>query len=66
MSTLRSSLDELRAVDLRFLSDEGLESGVGELDRTAGVIELESARWVAEVERRGAFAREGHLSVTSW
>jgi hypothetical protein len=66
VSTLRSALDELRGQDLRFLSDDDLESGPGELERAAGVIEAESARWTAEVERRGTFAREGHLSVTSW
>ena len=63
---MRSALDELRAVDLRHLSDDELEAGLGELDRAAGVVELESARWVAEVERRGAFLNAGHLSVTSW
>ena len=66
MSMLRSALDELRSQDLRFLSDDELESGLDELERAAGAIEAESARWVAEVERRGAFAREGHVSVTSW
>src|SRR5207249_11613871 len=66
MSTLRSALDELRSQDLRSLSDDELEEGLSELERAAGVIEAESARWVAEVESRGVFAREGHLSVTSW
>jgi len=66
MSTLRSALDELRTQDLRFLSDDQLESGLGELERAAGAIEAESARWIAEAERRGAFAREGHISMTSW
>ena len=66
MSTLRLALDELRGVDLRHLSDEELEDGLQELERAAGLIEAERARWVAEIERRGTFAREGHLSVTSW
>ena len=66
MSTLRSALDELRSQDLRFLSDDELESGLDELERSAGAIEAESARWVAEVERRGTFAHQGHASVTSW
>jgi hypothetical protein len=51
---------------VRFLSDDELESGLEEMERAAGAIEAESARWVAEVERRGAFARQGHVSVTAW
>src|SRR5438105_7848879 len=66
MSTLRSALDELRSVNIRYLSEEVLDSGLSELERAGRLIEAETARWMAEVERRGAFTREGHLSVTSW
>src|SRR6266536_2037257 len=66
MSTLRSGLDELRAVDLRHLSDTELEDRLSELRRASGVIDAESARTLAEVERRGSYADSGHLSITSW
>jgi hypothetical protein len=38
MITLRSALDEFTGQDLRFLSDDELETGLQELDRAAGVI----------------------------
>ena len=66
MGTLRSGLDELRSVELRFLSDGELESRLDEIARAQGVLEAEKARTVAEVERRGSFSTSGHLSVTSW
>lgn len=66
MSTLRSALEEHRSVELRYCSDGEVEADLAELRRAAGVIEAECARRVADVERRRSFAREGHLSVTSW
>jgi hypothetical protein len=54
VSTLRSSLDELRAEDLRFAADEGLVADLDELERAGRVIEFERARRLAEVERRAA------------
>ncbi len=66
MSTLRSGLDELRSVELPHLSDGELEDRLGEIRRAFGVLEAESARTVAEIERRGSFAESGHLSITSW
>jgi hypothetical protein len=59
-------LDELRGEELRFLTDGELEERLGEIRRAAGVLEAESARTVAEIERRGSFAMSGHLSITSW
>jgi Domain of unknown function (DUF222)/HNH endonuclease len=66
MSTLRSGLDELRSVELRFLSDGELDERLMEISRACGVLEAEKARTVAEVERGGSFSASGHLSVTSW
>ncbi|MFL5798738.1 MAG: DUF222 domain-containing protein [Actinomycetota bacterium] len=66
MSTIRSGLDELRGQDLRFLSDEELTDRLQELARSGRAIEAESARTVAEIDRRRSFERDGHLSVTSW
>lgn len=66
MSTLRSGLDELRTVELRHLSHAELEDRLHEIRRASGVLEAESARTVAEIERRGTYAESGHLSITSW
>jgi 5-methylcytosine-specific restriction endonuclease McrA len=66
MSTLRSGLDELTSQELRFLSDGELDGRLGEARRAIAVLQGECARIVAEVERRGSFAADGHLSVTSW
>src|SRR5581483_7859927 len=66
MSTLRSALDELASEDLAFASDDELESSLVEIERAVGALVAERARRVAEVEARGAFARDGLLSVTMW
>jgi hypothetical protein len=66
MSTLRSSLDELGAEDLRHTSDEVLEADFMELERAAGALEAQLARRAAEIDRRGSFGRDGYLSMSSW
>ena len=66
MSTLRSGLDELRGEVLSSLSDGELDDRLSELARCSRGISAESARTVAEIERRGTFARDGHLCVTSF
>ncbi|HEY7280306.1 MAG TPA: DUF222 domain-containing protein [Actinomycetota bacterium] len=66
MNALRTWLEELRSEPLRRLADEELEDRLSELARTRRVVEAESARTVAEIERRGSFGVDGHLSVTSF
>jgi hypothetical protein len=66
MSTLRSGLDELRSVDVRRTSQGELEDQLQEIRRASGVLEAEAARRVAEIDRRGSFARTGHLSMASY
>ncbi len=66
MSTLRSALEDLRSEELRPLSDDELEERLTELARHRRVIEAESARTVAEIERRGSFGIDGHLTMTSF
>jgi Domain of unknown function (DUF222)/HNH endonuclease len=66
MSTLRSALDELRSEDLQASSDEELGEDLVELERASRVLDAERARRLAEVERRGTWAIDGHLSVVSW
>src|SRR5436190_18772314 len=66
MSTLRSGLEELRGQDLGSLSHGELQDRLGEIERACGALAGERARTVAEVERRGSFERDGHLSMASW
>ena len=66
VSTLRSALDELRAEDLRSLSDDALVGHLDEIERAGRVLEAERGRGLAELERRRVFAADGHLSAASW
>jgi hypothetical protein len=66
VSTLRSALEELRGEDLALAGDEQLVADLDELERASRAIEAERCRRLAELERRGAFAREGFLSLTAW
>ncbi len=66
MSELRSVVESLRAEVLGELPDSRVEDDLCELQRSCEALEVERARRVREVERRGLFARDGHLSVTSW
>ena len=66
MSELRSALDELRAEDVRSLSDAGLASDLDELERAGRVIEAERGRRLVEVDRRKTYAAVGHLSAAAW
>jgi hypothetical protein len=66
MGSLRSALDELRAEDLAGTSAEELSDGLRELERASRVIGAERSRRLAEVERRGTWSVDGHLSVVSW
>jgi len=66
MSTLRSALDELRGDELEMASDEELVDGLVELERASRVLDAERSRRLIEVERRGTWSVDGHLSVVSW
>ena len=66
MSTLRSALDELRAEDLRSLSDDALAGHLDEIEHAGRLLEAERGRGLAELERRRVFAADGHLSMASW
>ncbi len=48
------------------MDDEGLEEEFAELDRAADVIHGKRLRVLAQIERRGTYARDGHVSITSW
>ncbi len=66
MSELRSVVDVLRAEILSDLPDARLEDDFAELHRTVELLEAERLRRLAEIERRGLFQRDGHLSAASW
>jgi len=59
-------VDVLRAEILSDLPDARLEDDFAELHRTVELLEAERLRRLAEIERRGLFQRDGHLSAASW
>ena len=66
MSTLQSGLDEVRGTELRSLSDSELVDLPEEVRGAMSALAAEDGRILAEAERREVFARDGHLSMTSW
>jgi hypothetical protein len=66
MSTLRSAIEELRGDDLDGVDDDVLEADLDEVIRASDLLHAEALRRIAEIERRGIFARDGHLSMTAW
>jgi len=63
---LRSAVDELLGEDPSRLAEEALESDFVELQRTTEVLNAERLRWLAEIDRRQPYRREGFLSTASW
>ncbi|MFN2545626.1 MAG: DUF222 domain-containing protein [Actinomycetota bacterium] len=66
MSTLRSVLDEMRMEDPSRMSETELEEGLLERERAANVLLADRARWLAEVERRQTFRKDGFLTPEAW
>ena len=66
MSELRSALEAFRADDLSGQPDARLGEDFAELQRVVEIAERERLRRLAEIERRGIFGRDGHLSAASW
>jgi hypothetical protein len=66
MSELRSAIESLRAETLAELPDARIEEDFAELHRVAEQLEVERLRRLAEIERRGLFQRDGHLSAAAW
>ena len=66
MSMLPSALEEIQTSDVAGIDDEGLEAEFEELDRASDVIHAKRLRVLSEIEHRGTYARDGHLSLTSW
>lgn len=66
MSELRSALETLRSETLADLPDARIDEDFAELQRAAELIDAERLRRLAEIERRGLYTRDGHLSTASW
>jgi Domain of unknown function (DUF222) len=66
VSELRSVVDALRSEVLSGVPDARIEEDFTELHRVIEALELERLRRLAELERRGVHARDGHLSVAAW
>jgi hypothetical protein len=48
------------------LADEEAEAGFAELQRIAQAVEAKRLAWLADIERRASFRRDGYLSTTDW
>lgn len=66
MSGLRSVVDELAGEDLELVPDRQLEDDLVELVAQQTRIGAQISRRLTEVDRRGSFAEDGFLSVSSW
>jgi hypothetical protein len=66
VSELRSAIDAMRFETLAELPDARLEEDFAELQRASELIDAERLRRLAEIERRGSYQRDGHLSAASW
>jgi hypothetical protein len=66
MSELGSAIEGLRAEALPELPDARIEADFAELQRVGELLEAERLRRLAEIDRRGLFTRDGHLSAASW
>jgi hypothetical protein len=66
VSELRSTIEELQAETLSELPDARIEEDFSELHRTMELLEVERLRRLAEIDRRGIYERDGHLSAASW
>jgi hypothetical protein len=66
VSELRSTIDSLRCETLSDLPDARIEEDFSELHRAVELLEVERLRRLAEIDRRGIYERDGHLSAASW
>ena len=64
--TMSELLHHLREEELGDVGDARLVDALAALQRAVHDLELERLRRLAEIERRGLFARDGHLSAASW
>jgi hypothetical protein len=48
------------------LSDEQLESGFADLQHLSEAVEAKRLAWLAELDRRGTYRKDGYLSPAAW
>ena len=63
---LRSALEALRREVLPDVPDARAEEAFADLHRLVELLEVERLRRLADIERRGLFVRDGHLSAAAW
>jgi hypothetical protein len=63
---VRSVLESLQAEPLAPLPDAAIEEHFADLQEVSELLEAERLRHLAEIERRGLFERDGHLSCAAW
>jgi hypothetical protein len=63
---LRSLVVALTHEDLSQCPDGQIDEDFCELQRASEVLEAEKLRRLREIERRGTFRADGHLSLTAW
>ena len=66
MSELRSAIEGLRVETLPEMPDARLEEDFAELQRASELVDAERLRRLAEIDRRAAYRRDGHLSTAGW
>jgi uncharacterized protein DUF222/HNH endonuclease len=66
LNALRSGLRSCREVDPASLEDAELERCFAELQESSAAHDALRLSWLAEIDRRKTWARDGHLSTTSW
>ena len=66
MSNLQSALEEIQGTDPDRIDEAALADGYAELEWAADVVLSERLKWLGSIERRGTYAKDGHLSITSW
>src|SRR5438552_15004729 len=52
--------------DPALLSTDEVEAGFADLQRLSEALEAMRLRWLAEVERRASYRRDGYLSSSAW
>jgi hypothetical protein len=65
-SELDTVIEEYRSETLPELPDARIEEDFAELQRGVEALEIERLRRLAEIDRRGLFARDGFLSALAW
>src|SRR4029077_13151118 len=48
------------------LGDQEVEAGFAALNRAWEAVGAKRLRWLAELDRRAAYRRDGHLSAAAW